>query len=986
MQNSLRFLSCLLCLLSVSQASALPIGFGRNQGPLVYDQLMNPHFSIYHDERAPQEARVILESLSAARPEVERWLGIERKTPLDVILSSTTANASFANFLVDAIELQTLGRGGRDLAWHEYTHSTMYRHLDNIFGPAGSILHLPWMPAWWIEGLAETLSISGGSDYQYGIERYYALNGSWPSYDKLHSLYDGNRFSGIGYAISGAFVSYILRTYGTEHLPHMLKNFYDYSMPWWWPWSFVPWNGFMPMDTALKEYTGKTGQQLYEDYKRQAESYWKSQSKLVRLEDKNALLFGSTYFVQSRGDDLLLLQRDGSSLKESKIQWNDGKEATTEFLQELPSEMLGPRILDDDFQIYLTSNADVVYEPTYTFWLKGPTGSRPLFKRSRTIIDLSVTADKVIWFEEFLENQFLCWIPRSVIEKGESVGNQNIQCPLQARFPRSLQLLGRRAVPGSSKVRELWFRESTETLAGDQHKILVWDADRNSIRQVPLMLGGKPHSLAFQADKIWLALADAQGHSLRRISLEGQCLGQHRLASLIERLHNAEGPLLPISVWESQGVRLLRTNPLTLTEQPCQALSQPTSPLQLAMQKPGQTLHEHIKTLDPWQEPKSEFISNRQSSLASALPLGQKPTLDGQAVTSEPAVWKAKPKFAFPWIGIDAKGYQVGTMALPLMDSLQNERIQLAALYGVESRFPNLEMTLISTRFPATLSFEVFRRQAWNGAFRNETYYFEEKGISAAIDYSSAELQTSFHAEYKNAYEEPYIGDPEVWQFLAKGYLRELSLGVNHYHRIADATMSYGLLSNLATKQFNSNYDYEQLGLNTSLSVPLSLWGHPTRQTYGLTYSRVRGERRKLLKEAYRPLRTFVPGSGGGINEINQTLWGPGALTAAAYGDTQARAQFSWTTPLIEDLAKLIHIVYLQRLDFTIFYNYGNAWFHNDKVPKISEAIRAHGYNLDLQADIKGVKLNLGLGAGQVVGNDFELYMLFGFDALIDQG
>ncbi|HYX37879.1 MAG TPA: hypothetical protein VE954_32650, partial [Oligoflexus sp.] len=176
-------------------SQALPIGFGRNQGDLNFKEIQSPNFFIYHDERTPHEGQLVLESLESARPRLEDWLKVQRTSPLKVIVSSTTSNPSFANFITDAVELQTLGRGGRDLVWHEYTHSTMYRHLDNIFGPAGSIIHLPWMPAWWIEGLAEALSVSNGSDQQYGIERYYALNGNWPSYDKLHALYDGSRFS-----------------------------------------------------------------------------------------------------------------------------------------------------------------------------------------------------------------------------------------------------------------------------------------------------------------------------------------------------------------------------------------------------------------------------------------------------------------------------------------------------------------------------------------------------------------------------------------------------------------------------------------------------------------------------------------------------------------------------------------------------------------------------------------------------------------------
>ncbi len=84
------------------------------------------------------------------------------------------------------------------------------------------------------------------------------------------------------------------------------------------------------------------------------------------------------------------------------------------------------------------------------------------------------------------------------------------------------------------------------------------------------------------------------------------------------------------------------------------------------------------------------------------------------------------------------------------------------------------------------------------------------------------------------------------------------------------------------------------------------------------------------------------------------------------------------------DIAKLIHIVYLQRLDATAFFNYGRAWFQTED-PEFKSGIGAHGYKLDLQADVKGVKLNVGLGTGQILHKKWEVFGLFGFDALIDQ-
>ncbi len=998
-------------LLLAPLAQALPIGFGRNQGSLEYDELTTPNFYVYHDRRAPHEARAVLEALEAARPKLEQWVGVKRGDPLRVLLSASTSNPSFANFITDAIELQTLGRGGRDLAWHEYTHSTMYRHLDNIFGPAGSIIHLPWMPAWWIEGYAEAMSISSGSDSQHGIERVFAMSGRWPTYDKLHSLYDGSRFSNIGYAIAGSFVSYIIRTYGAEKVPAMLEAFYRYSMPWWWPWSVVPFNGFLPMDEALKEYTGKNGEELYREYIEKATERWRGDQSLTYYRDDQSSMklpeaekpapeteaptglpgqsvsFSSTVQMQSRQGRLFFINSDKAGDYEAEVVWDKNRSISWKKSMPWPEDALTPRVVRGDLQIFLSGESNENREPIRTFWVMKQGKRTPLFKRRAYISDIYLSRDKLIWVEEYLEQQRICSVSRKVID-GSAKG-ENSRCSLSFTYPKSMRVLGTKMVKDGEEelLSEIWFSETEETLPGDRHTLSIWKADTEKVEKLPLKERGKPLSLAFTQQGIWLGLADRTHHFLRRIDEQGQCLEERDIGNILEKLHNSTGPELTMSFWEDHGVLLLRSDQKSKAALPCRLHDEPSSPLQLGMRHPDQNLSQILAMSDPWKNREPKLIEAEFQLIAQAVPLGSVKTINGQAIESKAASWRPRPVFAFPWIGVDAKGYQLGTLAVPLMDHMQNETLQLSALYGVESRFPNLELTLSTNRFDTSYSVSVFRRQAWNGVFRNRTYYFDERGAEVQAARYVELIDTSVRVSFTNAWEKPYIGDSEVWPFLAQGYLREFSLGLSRGHSFDWASLSYYLSSNLATKEFNSNYDYEQLGLGTSLGIPIELLGRRTSQNWGMSYSRVRGSKRKLLKEAYRPLRTYVPGSGGGFNEINQSLIGPGALTSAEYGDTQARFQFAWTYPIFYDMAKVIHIVYLQRLDFTAFFNYGTAWFHNDpERPGIYDGVRAHGYNLDLQADIKGVKVNLGLGMGQVLGYDFEVYALFGFDALIDQG
>ena len=65
-------------------------------------------------------------------------------------------------------------------------------------------------------------------------------------------------------------------------------------------------------------------------------------------------------------------------------------------------------------------------------------------------------------------------------------------------------------------------------------------------------------------------------------------------------------------------------------------------------------------------------------------------------------------------------------------------------------------------------------------------------------------------------------------------------------------------------------------------------------------------------------------------------------------------------------------------------FNYGDAWYEGVNQPAFNDMIGAQGYNLDLQTDIKGITVNLGTGVGQVFGKNWELYILFGFDAIVN--
>ncbi|SME93856.1 hypothetical protein [Pseudobacteriovorax antillogorgiicola] len=1007
------FRNCLLTILTLlfcaSEALALPIGFGRNQRELEYDELISPNFALYFDRRTPQEGQAVMNSLETVRPVMERWFAIRRENILPVIMSATTSNASFANFVTDALELQTMGRGGRDLAWHEFTHNMMYRHFDNIFGPVGNILHLPWLPAWWLEGLAEATSNSIGSDQIFSVERTAALSGRWPSYAKLHSLYNGD-FSYTGYAISGGLVSYILRTYNGDKLPQVLGDFFDYTMPWWWPWTFVPFNDFMPFDGALVDFTGKTGEQLYEEYKRAATAHWrkanlgKSLREGIRDEQerrkKGPTKAGSQYLVssssalQARGDSLynVIYFDDDDRIYEVELK---SKENSVRFDRVkhrlMPDEALTTRITYGPIDVFVHRETDSERESINTISVGRGESVRPRFKRQGYIRRLFLSQNNVLWLEANREATRLCHIPQRVLFGKAKIQSDDIRCSFTVRYPTTVSFMGEKfsqATPPKQRVSEIWLSETTETIYGDRYRILKYDPETHQAKAISHQLRGKPISAAFYGKKTLLLLSDRTTQFLREITPGGRCLQEYTNPSHMIHALGTPSRLYLVTVDRTQRW-IYGTDLSRFKSRSCQIVDEPRSPLLFAMHYPKASFDQALKANHPWHTFPTKFYGPMVARLNKTDALHQYPSREFQI---QEASWRGRPVFAFPWIGADAKGYQFGMVSVPLMDHMQNETLTFTALYGLYSNYPNLQLDLTTTRFKTTLTASVFRRQAWNGSVSytaendetvSELFYFDERGVELTASRYLYDLGLSLQWGITAKDRLPYIGDSAIWDLLAHGYVNEIFLTFGQAWALGSNRLSYSVASRVAPEEINDNFKYDKLTVGTSFNVPISLFGMSTNQNYGITYGRTRGKRRPYLREVYRPLRTFVPGTGGGFNEINVGLLGPGFLTSATYGDTQARFKWAWSFPLIRHLETLIHIFYLERLDFTAFFNYGNAWDQQES-PTVDDFIKAHGYNLDLQSDIKGVTVNVGVGAGQVFEQDWEMYFLFGFDALIN--
>ena len=979
-----------LCLLTLgalaSVAQALPIGFGINQGKLEYDQLRTENFNVYFDHRAINEGWMTLNALEAARPYTERWIGEQRHSPLTVVTSAASDNASFANFITDAIELQTMGQGSKELAWHEYTHSTMYRSLDTIFGPAYNIIYLPWMPAWFVEGLAEAFSVSVGSDVTAGIERYQALTGNWPSYDRLHSLYSNTNYVERGYATSGALVSYILRRADVK-LPELLASFFRYAQPWWWPATIIPYADLMPLDRALKEATQLSGEELYEAYKKDAKAHWEAApfGPLLVNAKTNHLALGSLYGFGSDGLNVRLINSDAGDFYESELNFDAQTGWATHTTR---GAMISNR--PDLAAVFKgqTWKGEASYAATppqdmSTLEFRRGTDRRSII-RAGAVFNLWETPTHLAWTEQQQSVTRLC---ETKIEKNSE--KSGVSCPLMAQLPEQLRFIGTRpTVAGERLAKEIWMSYATQKLAGTAYEVRIFDTTKHLVVKRYKTGLGKPLAVAFAGRDNWVLLAERNERTLRRYDDSGNCLGMlHYKDHLLSAQGLKDGSLV-LAFYDGTNSRLLKLRRKEIHQEPCTSPTGQMSPLQYALTQSDKNLglKPALAGSSLWAKAADE-PTEAEAERFSAAPTSDKDLQPGTPsdVKVEAATFHAKPLFIFPWIGgDDAKGLQVGAVSVPLIDDLQNETLRATVLIGTVSRFPYQELALTSTRFTPTLNMVVYRQQTFEGQSykrsTNETVtnFLDEKGVRIESLYNFRFLGgvAASGLALKQAYLQPYAGNP----YLTRGALFEPGATFGLTHQVRLLTFSNSLSGRVAPASFNKHFDYNQVGAATRFAIALP--AH-SRFSLGLEGSRTRGAKQRLLQELYRPLKTFIPGAGGGLNQNSFPITSVSqGLFSASYGDSQARAKIDYTIPVIQDIDKNWWLLYFERLDFTAFYNYGAAWTGPKPPQGWQRLTRAHGYNLDMQMENKGVRFNLGGGIGQVVSRPFELYFDGGFDAL----
>ena len=334
----------------------------------------------------------------------------------------------------------------------------------------------------------------------------------------------------------------------------------------------------------------------------------------------------------------------------------------------------------------------------------------------------------------------------------------------------------------------------------------------------------------------------------------------------------------------------------------------------------------------------------------------------------------------FPWIGADdPQGVQLGMISVPLIDDMQNHTLRATILVGVQSLYPQVDLTYSGRRWKWPLDVSVYQRLTYNGSFQGVLNYWDDKGVVVKTAKAKRKfgLLNTMTTGWKTSYLTPEIGYQD---FNNQGVLNEPYITLSTSKRLPfRVSTSLALGVKYAGELINPNFDYYKLSM--SATAAKGLFSRAVLKT-GISYAQTRGTKFMLLREYYTPLKTYIPGTGAGLNQSNFNLFGDGSLFAVKLGDSKIRYNVDFSTPVIADIDKSIWFLYAERLDFTAFFNYGGIW---DTLNDISYAdvqfVAAHGYNLDLFLENKGVRFNVGVGLGQVFGEQFNVYAKFGFDA-----
>ena len=251
-----------------------------NTPDISWKSLTLPPFVLYFDPDQKENAEYLMKGLVDSYPYISSLFGtgvgedqwsknLPIRSPfsnIGVIIGNRNEGPGFSNPATMNIEsVQNLSRF-QSFYQHELVHRLMYEHFDNFLGPVGRLLSIGTLPTWFIEGFPEFLTKSLGQKKTDDYLRSAALQNHWPTWERLHSLYNTNIDETLmGYAISGAFLEYLLQKTHTKNIYKFLNDISNHTK------SFPFYN---PVDQWIFAHTKMSPQENYNEFKKWEKEYW----------------------------------------------------------------------------------------------------------------------------------------------------------------------------------------------------------------------------------------------------------------------------------------------------------------------------------------------------------------------------------------------------------------------------------------------------------------------------------------------------------------------------------------------------------------------------------------------------------------------------------------------------------------------------------------------------------------------------------------
>jgi len=886
----------------------------------------------------------------------------------------------------------------------------MYRFYQYAGSASALYLHLPWMANWWIEGLAELLAQSQGSDLAAATERMAALSGDWPTFDSLHSLYSGHTHTQVGYGLSGMFMHDLMRqgfAKSQTNLGDIHRKYRRYTMPWYLAWSVVPIIGDTPMDSLSKKYTDRSIKKSFIAYKARAKKHWKKNTKaplrlIPALRAKKVYPLGSVRPYQNTGVKLgyVAMSRKQNILgsfagkRANSGTWLNPKTPKYENRARNKKTLTHTFIARKNFvPLEIRLKKRFRKEAVYEFWVKSAKEKKYIktITREARVRHIAEYEGGFVWIEHATENSRVCFVQDSNWTVGKFT-NQKVSCARETKLPKTIDYLGQSFSKNKIGISHLWFSERNQTLKGDFYEIKALDLRRKRVVRYPKVFGQKPVSAAPSGKNLWVITAGGTHRQLQKYDFRGNCIGQIWYAELPQKVFALGKDNLVLQISNLYASALLLEKNTSKKLQPCETKTRHTSPLLFAMNQSAKTnFAEALRGADIWKNPELPVLTGKE--------LGLNQTESVVIVPAKKAGYRLKHGATSPWVGADPEGISIGVLSMPLMEFSQNEEMRLSALWGLTSKFPDVDLAIRSTRFWPLWIINARKNIAFNGIFAardsdgnqqlfSSFYDSFSAGISAGLPWRPlANLSTTLSYRF---YDRSFYNnvDLQTRGGFNHGKNHEFGISTSHSARLGRLGLSTSANFVFSPDKLNKDLIYNNLSLAQTVSLP-RVWR--LTSSLGWEFARSRGSKQPLLKQLYRPLKTFVAGEGAGFNNFHleaQDLFEKipaGALFSARYGENQGRAKFNLSLPIVKHMDKLLYIFYLQRIDFSHFLNFGGAWSGESLDIPFDNFEWAHGHSLDMQFEAKGLQFSLGIGAGRALSSEnYDYYMSFSFDNFLE--